>query len=843
MAHRVAVANGNWTTAATWKVADATSLLDSQAGTTGSTTAFVSSSTFTPGAITVEGIAVKVGARNSTTGTFSVRLATGGVAVAGTTVTINMSDVGSSANFNAGNTVLGCPLGWYYFLFAAPVTLVAATLYTVQITTSTNGAVSLFRDATAANWARMLITSTTGAPAAGDSMFVIPHWTAAGTSTAYTVTMNETVATDYGSASGTLASFAVGKGCAAEFPTTGANRTRISGIAQLWETGRLSFGTASTPIPTTASAFIEWDCAANDTFGLVNYPSSTLDFNGAARTSGKNVAWCLLNTDEAAAQTVLGVDTDTGWLSGDDVTIGSTTRTATQTEDRVLASDATSTTVTVTVGLTNAHGGTAPSQAEVANFTRNVGMRSTSAFVWFWRDGSDATFTYKWASFATVGGASNGWELGTRAVSEVTRSRTFEFCAVSAIANALEGTNAEGGTMTFTDCVFRASANLNTPGGMIYSTRLNVTVTRCVLLYTGTVANNGVFMVNGTTLTVRNSRFVGCGLNAPNTAYAFGNYFVMDVESCEFHATITNQNAINTGSPDRFAAFRIVDCNFWRCNHPAISMGSSGRGDHLLQGCYFRGNATNHVSMPSGQQAEAVVRFVDCDFESEASFTTGTGVFFGTIWTGRAEFQDCRFSQVSAHTSNDVGRTGTVSDMSLLGVILMNNCLFGAATPVATAVTNNAGGYGRFSYMNEDGVVDAHRTLTQFGTIENQAAVFNTAAPSEQLTPTAAANVGVRGLRSSPVFKPVPAGQSVTFSVWIRRSAAHNGDMPQMIVWANGQGGWTDTRATFVGGTDVWVELTCTVGPATSDSVAEACVEVDGTAGSVYLDDWSASVA
>lgn len=94
MAYLIAAANGNWTAAATWGSVDATSLLDSEAANTATTTAYVESSTFTPGAITIDGLAIKVSHRAVVaTGTFSCRLAVAAVLVAGTETTINVSDM------------------------------------------------------------------------------------------------------------------------------------------------------------------------------------------------------------------------------------------------------------------------------------------------------------------------------------------------------------------------------------------------------------------------------------------------------------------------------------------------------------------------------------------------------------------------------------------------------------------------------------------------------------------------------------------------------------------------------------------------------------------------------
>lgn len=218
MATLIATADGNLGTAATWGVVDATSLLDSEANTVSLTTSYVESATFTPGAIQIDGIAVKVAGRATVaSGTISVRLAQAGATVAGTEVTINVSDIqrANALGSDQGN-------GWYFFKFAAPVTLLAATLYTVSAKTSSASQVALFRNATAANYSRMLRTTTTAAPGAGDRMFILGEWTAAATKTNRAVTMNSTATTDFGDASTTVACFGVGYGGTLTWGTTAA---------------------------------------------------------------------------------------------------------------------------------------------------------------------------------------------------------------------------------------------------------------------------------------------------------------------------------------------------------------------------------------------------------------------------------------------------------------------------------------------------------------------------------------------------------------------------------------------------------------------------------------------
>jgi hypothetical protein len=377
MAYRIATADGNLTAAATWGVVDATSLLDSIANSqvVATAAAWTSSSNFAPGAITIDGMAVWVMSRAAVpVGTFTVRLydVTGGAAVVGAAVTVNVSDV----PWDAVNNDSG---GWMFFKFAAPVLLVVATNYRIEAQTSNAAMVTLRRDGTANNISRMLRTTTTGAPAAGDSMFVLGEWTAAVTVATRTVTMDETAATDYGGASTTLTSFGVSYGGILTWATTAATNFvfRLSGILSVWYGGVYQMGASGAECPRDSSMLLEFDNAADGQFGVSNF--GAFGAHGLSRTSGKDEWLCRLNTDEAAGQTILGVDTDTGWLNGDDIGIAPTARTYSHGELRTLNGAAAAASVTVTAGLTNAHSGTAPTQAEVVLLTRNVNIASVSS--------------------------------------------------------------------------------------------------------------------------------------------------------------------------------------------------------------------------------------------------------------------------------------------------------------------------------------------------------------------------------------------------------------------------------------------------------------------------------
>src|SRR3954462_2949674 len=184
MAVLLSRATGNLTTASTWALVDSTSYLNSESGATqppSSAGASARSAGFTPGAITIDAIALKpqvrgLGARV----TVELWNNTDSVLVSGTTGTVNIPELQSASGISLEG-------GWAVFKFASSVTLIAAKSYMVQVTLSSAVAnLILFTNGTANNWCRALRTTTTQVPAAGDDMIVAGENT--GTTTAATFT-------------------------------------------------------------------------------------------------------------------------------------------------------------------------------------------------------------------------------------------------------------------------------------------------------------------------------------------------------------------------------------------------------------------------------------------------------------------------------------------------------------------------------------------------------------------------------------------------------------------------------------------------------------------------------
>lgn len=839
MAVLVARADGNLTAASTWGVVDATSFLAYEEPTSAETTVtttYVESSAFTPGAITVDAIAVKVATRAaSPSGTISVRLAQAGATVAGTEVTINVSDIEGRAT----------EIGWYLFTFAAPVTLVAATAYTLSVKTSVATQVTLFRDTTAANWSRMLRTTTTAAPAAGDSFFILGQWTAAGTKTDRAVTMDSTAATDYGNGAAITvanpAGVAIGKGGTLSYGIAAATNyiLRLSTSLIVWQGGRLNVGTSLNPIPRDSSAVLEFDpVSADGDFGLTVF--GTFNSAGLSRTSGKDVIQCLLNTDEAVGQTDLGVDTDTGWLSGDLIAIGTTTLDSNGSEVRTLASNAGAANVVVTVGLSSAHSGTAPSQGEVVLLTRNVQVRSTSTTLMaFVRCGQVSVVSCAWTLFRYLGATTTGKrgiELET-----TTGSCTLSYCALANFdfhGILLTGTAVNNVTVSHAG-IWNVGGSGAALDVLDTTTGTNCSFSDITIIDT---VSNGIKFASALPGPVRRVRIAGArgiGLIVGTIGTMVPVRYAMD--------TFNVHGCNGAGLEFNTRGGLIENITTWR-NNPGGGHGGFFVGDAV--GTVFdtatsRGNwgfgASNFaVASNSNGVVDVVVRNLRAG--GEAGYDTPNGVLINSTglvaWS--LTFENCVFGSgtgLVGHTTSDINWGGSVKWVRAI----LRNTTLSSTTKQTNTASLLAGS--EIHYHREGGSVNAHSTnRIGRGTVAYETGVFRTATPSEKLTPNGATS-GYR-LRSGVRWVPVATGKAVSVAAYVRKDSAYTGDAPRLVLLSNAALGVDKnlTLATHSAAADTWQQLSGTSTPvAEEDGVLGFVVECDGSAGNVYVDDWSVS--
>jgi hypothetical protein len=826
MATLIARADGNLTTAATWGVcsAVAAALLDSETSNTGTTTAYVESQTFTPGAVTIDGIAVKIRSRNaSPSGTFSIRLAQAGATVAGTEVIVNVSDIVTDAQDEAG---------WFLVKFAG-VLLVAATAYTVSVKSSVNAQVTLYRDATLGNWSRMIRTTTTGAPAAGDNMFVLGEWTAAATKSNRIVTMDSSATLNYGAASTTLVGFGISNGGTLTFATTVGTTfiLRLAAIMGVWRGGILNMGTTSTPCPRLGGQQLQFNCAVDGDYGLKVW--GTWTGQGLSRTIGKDVVQCLLSADLAAAGTTYNVNTDTGWLNGDVVAVATTTRTATQSETSTLNAGAGASSFTVSAGVANAHSGTSPTRAEVILLTRSVSVEAvTPGTVTYVFIGTAAIVDLDWVQFrylATASSPKRGIEINT-----TTGSVAMSYCSLRDFdTGGIVTTGAAWNNVTIDNLVsYFAGAGTRDTIALVATTATNWSFTDVTLINatTGNYSGFNLATAGGTMTRIRCAGYGG------NSGIALGAAGITTLwTDFELHGNSIGIGLTSGAAGDHVG--RIVNVNTWRNSSSGISL-SSRPVSVLFDGGNAFGNAIN-VDITA---SPLWVDFRNWTFAGDTTFSTTIGVRYNQANAYyRSRFDGCTFGVVTgikaAHTTADIQLTGAAQWDELTFV----NTNLASATEIQNQLTN-ATGQSFFSYERVDGTTNIHKTIWPTkGTVAYETTTFHTAAPSEKLTPSGATtgNKLTSGIKRARVA----SGGTVAFGIYVRKDATYTGNPPRFILKANGALGWTadvvlDTHSAAA---DTWEQLTGTTPTAAENGVAEVYVDCDGSAGNVYVDDATAA--
>lgn len=847
MAVLISKATGNLTSSSTWGLVDSTSYLNAENGSEVLTTAYsgTRSSTFTPGAITIDAIAVKLSVRTGTTGTMSVSLynSTGAADVSGTEVTIDCADLPAAATSPADG-------GWIQFELSSPVLLSAATDYRVQAKTSSATQISLFRDGTTDNIARALRTTTEQAPTTGDDMIVAGEYTGQGTSNTLTVTMNETATTDYGSAStsAVLPALAV---CSKGVLTYGASAAtnyylKLSGNAIVYNGGIFNIGTTGTPIPRDSTAVIEFDCAADGDFGLIAREGSTYRMQGLSRTSAKNITWCLLNTDEAANSTSLGVDTDTGWLDNDEIVVASTSRTATECERGALNGNAGASSLTVDGfagsggGLLNAHSGTTGTQAEVGLLTRNVRLRSASSTAMtFLAALTTSTVDIDWSEIYYVGEDSGTFKRG---VSVTTTTGSFNMHYSSVHDSEDWGVYISGTTANNFHLGYNVFYGLNT-GSTTNSSAISI-----------------VSATSGTTWTMDNNAVIFCaGVNTDSTAGAIRLGDLGGTFTNNRVAGSPNRNGINISGLEALGTFSgnvvhsnasqgiyfsnipggtITNTSIWRNSASGVFYTASSNQNLTLtwDTLSVKGNSNSNINLSAG--SSTTIYYKSATIDGDSSFSTSTGFATSSSTSGRHVFMNSSFGSNVAHTSQDI----SFATSSSVVFELYNTTL---ASTTETSTQSSA--FSNSSYLRStkhDGSSTTHKSLYRFGTIASDQATRHTASGySWKMTPNNASNkLILPGPSTFDSFKAaVNASSAVTITAYVQKDSSYNGNAPRLVLVGGFIGGITsDVTDSLSVGADTWEQLSVSGTPSEA-GVVDYYIDCDGTAGNIYVDDISVS--
>lgn len=793
------IGTSNFTTAANWAVVKAYN--ETETAIQALTTTPVAAPNYTATTETADGVLVKFSTRANVAGTITCQLYNVTTATVVATQTIDVTDLGIT-DFTVN--YIGC---WYYFKFASTVALTSGQNYAVRLS-ATTGAVWAWRS-TANNWNVGIVTTTTGTPTTADVLIVTGEQTGSGTYNSFTVTMDNTATTSWGN-------IYVGSRGTLDWGTTASTAYYLKLVGNFYwgKNSVVNIGTAGTPMPSTSTASIEFVCASASQYGIVSY--GTITTYGATKNVSTKLA-----ANAAIAATTLTTSTSTSWKSGDVIAIAGTTQTSTQAEKRTLSVDAAGTTLTITAGLTNAHGGVAPVQADIINLTRNVKIFGNSTtnvtYIYFPAGGADVSFNYTEIYFC-------GTNVSTRSTFEIQSAANFtvNYCSMydsSATTNGLTINRTTIGTISITYHVgYNMSSAINIPAAI---TQTTWTIDNCIII-------RGSMPINDVGGTLTNCIVANAGTANGCTIY-------------ELSATAGTINGLTAyGNAGRgfliYTGGTISNLTVWRNTDYGILINSLSAiaqiGQMLMIDTFTAfGNGLCAVA-PTGVNCPVIVK--------NGTITGGTtlvqpyGFFLGLGSNESVYFVNCTSS---GNSTADIG-LGSTNFTNFV------NCTFssGVESINSANLTINYEGYS-VSSVNHQGITGNNKDWQRNGTIQTDTTIYNLGSPSIRLTPTNA----TFKLYHKPIKIAVTAGQACTVSVYVRKSVvgdgtAYNGNQPRLILRQNPLAGFTtdtvlDTATNAANG--AWLQLSGTTSTVAYDCVLEFYVDCDGTLGWVNIDDWN----
>ena len=821
MASLASIVTGNFTTAGTWGVCDATSENDSVAANTALTTSYVASTAFTPGVITIDAIAVKVATvAASPTGTMSIELYNSTLASSVAIVTINVSDIA------AGDTAANGGCGWYFFSIGSTL-LIAATNYQIRAKTSSSSQVNLFSSATT-NWSRQLRTTTTGAPAASDKLFIQGQWTAAATSSSYVVTNDNTATTIFGAVA------ISNKGTLTYGITAATNYYLKCLTVDVFDGATFKMGTTAARMPADSTGVLEFNSTTAAQYGLNIRNGGTFNFGG----DNTRVTRTFLTADEAAAQTVIGpLVSTTGWRVSDELAFPSTTRSPSQSEKKTILTVDSGTQVTLTAGLTNAHSGTNSggydTRCEVANLTRNIRIRGVSSTSTGYIDTWDtSTISGDYLECYNLGTTSKGVKIqNTTGSCSIENSSFHDMTVTGSIGVYLTGATGTDNIISIKNNVFY---DCQTNG--IY-----VTASSAIRIIDGNyvIKCAAAIVANDVGSTYINNKTAGnssTGMNFNESAGVVGTFtghtshsnggaglkytFGVRLSSGLSHTTYTGWRNTYGVEMAGFADavennFTLDTYNLWGNSSGGAQIYNNGSGDFVLKS--WTCNAGVTLTQPKGLDITV------CHFDT-------------------LTVQDSSFGATTAHATGDIFLSG----MNMIGLNLYNTTLSSTGVEVVgqTGQALNYQMYRGIWSIKENGVAGAVKNRLRNGTISLDTVLYRTLTPSLKCVPLTASFKQPFANKRIPIV----SGGTVTVSVYVWKSAVasgdsanYNGNQPRLMVRKNlGIGITADAViATASGAAGAWELLTGTCAAATGNGGVEFFIDCDGTVGFVSVDDFT----
>lgn len=759
------------------------------------------------------------------------------VEVSGTAVTVNAADI---ADTGVDTTTQNG--GWIYFEFATPVTLAGATGYEIEAQISQTN-VTFWRDGTAGNASRLLVTTANPADVttAGMTFDVCKRYTGAGASTAVTVTMNHTATTDYGAGTADLPTLTISGATVAYAYAASTNYyLKSSGDIIVYRNGTFTIGTVANPIPSTGSAVLEFDPAADGDNGLIVKNGATFVAQGASMTK----VWTTLAADAASTATTVTTTDSTGWKDGQTVTIAPTTRTAAQVDTRLLSGDASGTSITLNSGLTYAHDGGnggpggVSDAAEMVNLTRNVKIRSaTSTLMAYMNFKATSTVNMDYVECYYLGENTAG-QRGVE-IETTTGSCAISYCSFWNFEDGglyVTGTATNNITIEYNVLVnMNSDASMTSTGAialMSATSGTTITIDNNVIIFTSGTTFAGLYLgdVGGT---ITNNRIAGVAGTTTNggLVIAEGSALILTMTGNVIHSC-TCLGVYWTGT----SAGTISGGSVWRNNQSGLQLsGAVILGPLVLSGIKIFGNVAPQIGC-AGTNASGDVVFDTLVIDPEASYTAAQG-FSATFEGANVRMHSCTFG-----TNGTTHATADIVCGDATNTIHLFSCTLGSATEVGSYATA-LGHTGFVKSYRHDNSATTHKNWYRYGIVASDQTLRHTASGySWKLTPNTASpyKLILPGPSSYDTFKVAcPASAARTITVWAMRDASYNGSEPRLVVKGGIVPGIASdvTDSMSAGTADLdWEQLSVQVTP-TEDCVVEFYCDADGTAGSCYFDD------
>jgi hypothetical protein len=805
MANLISAGNFNFTDTNGWRLADTGGAQTNLNSSTSITTSNQSSSAFTitNGKVT-DGV-LMVARQSSTTGTITIELFNGTSVVATTTVNATSLPIASSLIF---------------FKWASPYTSTGLATMTIRVRASSSGN-STFHTSGGSEFFKLirLNSSDVATAASGDSLFTVGELDNTNTLTSFTVTMDNTASTVWGRSMvgyGGLLNYGIAASTAYLFKTN-ANFGFYG--------GELRMGNLANPIPSTSTAELWFVNASSQDFGF-DGGSGTLTTYGAART-----LYVSLAADAASSATSLTLDSvPTGWKSGDTIAIAPST--GSSFEKKVLSADVTTTTATITAGLTFAHSGTAPTRCEVVNLQRNVKIHGTSAAIAF-SIGNNRNYSLNNTEFYFCGGMSG------------LSGSSMSGCVFHDTDSTGNMTNEVAQFSTVTGCAVMSEASgTNHNGSILASTSFASTITNNIV----SAARNHCMQVTSVFAHVITGNRSICDGNG--SGY---NFTMSDGSSITFNNNLAHSCASGImlgvpagGSTPSISNFTITNFTGWRGSSGQIAFNGSGSAPNAqfhnitINGATLFGNSTAGIAFTNATVA-------NCSFKNIA-IDAGVTVLQPVGISIRS--RSCLVNVVFDMVNMGVSQTHATADLQIaddgsgtLAVVdaRFRNCRFSSTTEISGQALLSP--LSTITSQKHDATVNNHRSWSKYGTMTIDTSIFATASPSARMTPNNASNK-----YAYPRAKQmaVSSGGTASVSVKVRKSVvgdgtAYNGNQPRLILKANAALGINSdvVLATATNAANgAFVILTGTSPSVTDHGVLEFMVDCDGTTGWINVDDW-----